>query len=90
MTRWRYGYPFQAVRPLDAVAKIAPRPLLLIHGTADTVIPVVHSYRLYEAAGDPKELWIFEGAQHCGGYFADRPAYVQRVAEFFAKALVVA
>lgn len=88
VTRWRYGYPFQAVRPLDAVATIAPRPLLLIHSTADTVIPVAHSYQLYEAAGDPKELWIFEGAQHCGGYFADRPAYVQRVAEFFADGLM--
>jgi uncharacterized protein len=87
LTQWRYGYPFRAVRPLDVVGQIAPRPLLLIHGTADAVIPLQHSQMLYEAAGDPKELWIFEGAAHCGGYFADRPAYVRRVAEFFEKGL---
>lgn len=87
VTRWRYGYPFQAVRPIDVVDQIAPRPLLLIHGTADTVIPHEHSEWLYEAAGEPKELWLFEGAVHCGGYFVDRPAYVRRVAGFFAEAL---
>lgn len=85
--RWQYGYQFEAVRPIDVVAKIAPRPLLLIHGTADTIIPVDHSQRLYAAAGEPKELWLFEGAAHCAGYFVDRPAYVSRVAEFFAKGL---
>jgi uncharacterized protein len=87
LTRWRYGYPFEAVRPLDVVSHIAPRPLLLIHGTADPVIPVEHSRRLYESAGEPKELWEFEGVAHCGGYFVDRSAYVARVAEFFRKGL---
>ncbi|PLS83492.1 MAG: hypothetical protein CYG59_00970 [Chloroflexi bacterium] len=87
VTRWRYGYPFQAVRPIDVVGALAPRPFLLLHGTADTIIPVSHAHRIFAAAGEPKELVIFEGAQHCGGYFADRPAYVSRVAEFFAKAL---
>lgn len=87
LTQWRYGYPFGAVRPIDVIGQIAPRPLLLMHGTADEVIPVEHGYRLYEAASEPKELWIFEGATHCGGYFADRPHYVGRVAQFFANAL---
>lgn len=87
LTRWRYGYPFQAVRPIDVVGRIAPRPLLLIHGTADQTIPVEHSQLLYEAAGEPKELWLFENGAHCAGYFADRPAYVGRVARFFQAAL---
>lgn len=87
VTRWRYGYPFQAVRPIDVVPAIAPRPFLLLHGSADTIIPVSHAYRLFAVAGEPKELIIFEGAQHCGGYFADRAAYVSRVAEFFAQSL---
>ena len=87
VTRWRYGYPFQAVRPIDVVPALAPRPFLLLHGSADTIIPVSHAHRLFAVAGEPKELVIFEGAQHCGGYFADRPAYVSRVAEFFARSL---
>jgi fermentation-respiration switch protein FrsA (DUF1100 family) len=58
-----------------------------MHGTADTIIPVRHAHQLFKAAGEPKELVVYEGAPHCGGYFADRPAYVRRVAQFFAHTL---
>jgi uncharacterized protein len=84
---WRYGYRFGALRPVEAVGRIAPRPLLLIHGTRDAVTPVAHAHELYAAAGEPKELWIAEGAHHCGAYFQDRRAYVARVADFFARGL---
>lgn len=87
MNRRRYGYPFAALRPVEAVGKIAPRPLLIIHGVADAVTPVEHARQLYAAAGELKELWVVEDAPRCGAYFADRPAYVARVAAFFARAL---
>jgi fermentation-respiration switch protein FrsA (DUF1100 family) len=83
LTGWRYGYRFGAVRPVEAVAAISPRPLLLIHGDADTLIPVSHAHQMFAAAREPKKLWIVEGAEHCGGYFADRAGYVARVARFF-------
>jgi fermentation-respiration switch protein FrsA (DUF1100 family) len=83
---WRAGYRHRDVRPVAEVAAIAPRPLLLIHGAADRTIPVEHAYRVYEAAGAPKELWIGEGADHCGTYFLDRPGYCARVAAFFERA----
>jgi len=39
-------------------------PVLVIHGTADEVIPVSHGRRLYEAANAPKRaLWV-DGAHH--------------------------
>ncbi len=79
----RHGYRLSRVRPVDAVSKLAPRPLLLIHGTADTLIPVGHAHQIFAAAGQPKELWLCEEAEHCGGYFADRNAYVARVTTFF-------
>jgi len=82
--RWHYGYPFNAVRPIDDVARISPRPILFIHGGQDDVTPVSHAFRLYEAAREPKELWIVDGAAHCGAYFDNRAKYVTRVAEFFA------
>ncbi len=87
INRWRYGYQFEAVRPIDVVAQIAPRSLFIIHGTADSLIPSSQGERLYEAAGEPKELWLVENVIHCGAYFADRPRYVQRVTEFFDRAL---
>jgi fermentation-respiration switch protein FrsA (DUF1100 family) len=84
---WRYGYRFDALRPIDHVARIAPRPLLIIHGEQDDLTPVEHARRLYAAAGQPKECWIVPNASHCGGYFADREVYVARVADFFAQGL---
>ncbi len=81
------GYRGRDVAPLRVVGQLAPRPLLLIHGNDDTMIPVNHAHRLYAAARAPKELWIAPGANHCGAYFLDRPTYCQRVTAFFAQAL---
>jgi fermentation-respiration switch protein FrsA (DUF1100 family) len=88
LTGWRYGYRFGAVRPIEAVAEISPRPLLLIHGAADSLIPVSHAHELFAAAREPKQRWIIEGAEHCGAYFANRSGYVARTTEFFTQYLV--
>lgn len=55
---------FRLVSPINYVAGIAPRPLLLVHGNRDPVINVSHAYRLYEKAGEPKKLIIIDGADH--------------------------
>lgn len=81
--RLRYGYAFSEVRPLDRIGAISPRPLLLLHGTNDRVIPYDHALQLAAAAAPgPVELITFDGADHCGGYFADRAAYIALVADF--------
>jgi dienelactone hydrolase len=46
------------------VGELAPKPLLLIHGTADTILPDDCSRMLYEQAGEPKMLKLFDGADH--------------------------
>jgi alpha-beta hydrolase superfamily lysophospholipase len=81
------GYHHADVDPMRCVADIAPRPLLLIHGDADRAIPAEHSRRLFAAAGEPKELWIGHGADHCGTYFLDRAAYAERTISFFERHL---
>jgi len=50
--------------PLASVQSLSPMPLLLIHGNADSVVPVHHSRRLHERAREPKELWIVPEAGH--------------------------
>lgn len=87
LSGWCYGYTFDAVRPLDVIDRIAPRPLLMIHGSQDTTIPVDHAHRLYAAAGPGKALWIVDGAKHCAAYYLDRPTYIRRVTDFFAATL---
>lgn len=84
----RTGARLSDFRPLSVVNRIAPRPLLLIHGDADEAVPVEHGRRLFEAAGEPKQLWELPGVIHVGAYFADRQEYVRRVLEFFGEALL--
>jgi alpha/beta superfamily hydrolase len=46
------------------VAELKPKPLLLIHGTADTILSHQSSELIYERAQEPKRLMLFEGADH--------------------------
>ena len=39
-------------------------PILILHGSADTVVPSTHAYKLYEAAPELKRLELLEGADH--------------------------
>lgn len=50
--------------PLQAIKLISPIPLLIIHGDRDTIVPVHHAQLLYDAAQDPKQLWVVPGAGH--------------------------
>ncbi|GAA2012505.1 alpha/beta fold hydrolase [Catenulispora yoronensis] len=50
--------------PVELVERIAPVPLLVVHGDADRYFPVAHAEALYAAAGEPRELWIEPGFGH--------------------------
>jgi len=50
--------------PDVAAGRMAPIPLLIVHGDADALFPVEHALALYEAAGEPKQLWIEPGFGH--------------------------
>ena len=55
---------FIPITAVEHVGKIAPRPLLLIHGTEDDVVPISHAHHLFERAGEPKKFVIIEGVGH--------------------------
>ncbi len=71
--------------PINEVSKISPRPLMIVHGTDDVGIPLAGVKRLYELAGEPKDLVVVEGADH---NLSDPRAYeitVSTVVEWFKK-----
>jgi len=73
------------------VGALAPLPLLLIHGTADEVIPASHSERLYALAREPKTLVSVPGGGHIESMsprFGD--TYRDRLVAFFEAALAAA
>lgn len=51
---WRLGISPEDIAPIEKVAAISPRPLLLIHGTGDTDVSPANSEVLFAAAGEPK------------------------------------
>lgn len=59
---WTDG--FREITPINWIDRIAPRPLLMIQGKDDDLIDEEQSWRLYERAGEPKEIAIVVGAGH--------------------------
>lgn len=67
-----------------AIARIAPRPLLMVHGGNDTYIRPEWARELFDRAGQPKELWIVEGAKHNQAVQVAGHEYQERICQFFA------
>ena len=59
---WLNG--FRVVRPIEYVAEIAPRPLLLVHGRRDETVDISQARKLFQKALEPKQLTILDGAGH--------------------------
>lgn len=83
----RLGARAANVRPVDAIRDIGGRPVLLIDGLQDDIVPPNSGRRLYAAAPGPKELWLIEDAGHAGGLKAQPEAYPRRVLRFYAEHL---
>lgn len=73
--------------PLDVVGRVAPRPLLIISPAADQLIHADQSDRLFERAGEPKELFRVPDAGHAEAYAVDPEAYRARVLNFLERHL---
>jgi dipeptidyl aminopeptidase/acylaminoacyl peptidase len=73
--------------PIRRIASIAPRGLLLIAPAEDRLVSPEQSERMYRAAGEPKELFVVEGAAHGGAHAAAPEAYERRVLDFLARHL---
>ena len=50
--------------PSDERIESIDSPVLVIAGSADSIVPVSQSRRIHELASDPKELLVIEGADH--------------------------
>lgn len=75
-----------SLNPVQAIGRISPRRILLIHGLKDRSIPPEEARILFAAAGEPKELWLVPEAEHVGCFYRERSEYVKRVVGFFQDA----
>ena len=90
-TRLLYGIDYHAVRPVDVVASIAPRPLFFIQSGIDTIVPPWNMNLLANAASAAPDAhvqtWLIPGADHIQAYHVMGTEYVNRVVTFFTAAL---
>jgi uncharacterized protein len=77
-------------RPSAEVDRIAPRPLLLIHGEENRLHSVDESNDLYAHAREPKRLVLLEGSGHTEWMFDEHPTFqraMQIVSKFISEAV---
>lgn len=86
-----YGVNFYDDRPVDVIASIAPRPILLIHGTADDYTVPSNMATLAAAARSAPnanvQTWLVPGAKHAQSYNVEGKVYVDRIVAFYTAAL---
>ena len=82
------GFDAAQVSAIAHIREISPRPVFLMQGGKDLVVIPESGKRLYEAAGEPRQLWFDDNAGHAN--FAELfPAeYERRVVAFFDQYLL--
>lgn len=82
------GFKLEDVDATKWIAQISPRPVFLMQGGADVVISAESGQRLYDAAGEPKELWFDPELGHVRFDTERAEEYERRVVQFFDRYLL--
>lgn len=82
------GLSLDQIRPVDDIARISPRPVFIIQGMGDASVPLDSAQRLYDAAGEPRQLWLEEDVPHLNMYSYYKTRYTKRVIKFFDEYLL--
>ena len=77
----RLGADPRDTEPIRVIGLLAPVPLLLINGEADTTVSVKDARRLAAAAGPTAELWTVPGADHSRSHAVAAQDYERRVTD---------
>ena len=82
------GRECYTIAPVEAVPHLSPRPLFLLQGGADEVVPPGALQALKNAA-DPAvtEVWQVPGAKHVQAIYSHADEYAARVIAFLDKSL---
>jgi uncharacterized protein len=81
------GRAAEDIAPAHAAAGMGDRPLMVINGGEDSLVPPADAREIYAAAHGPKELWIVPGAEHAAAQATAPDEYTRRVSAFLAKYL---
>jgi uncharacterized protein len=82
------GFKTEDIDTTKWIAQISPRPVFLMQGGEDAFVSTDSGMKLYEAAGEPKELWYDPTVGHNAFDRARAAEFERRVAEFFDQYLL--
>ena len=82
------GVTIDSVRPLDDIGRISPRPVFLIQGMGDGMVPLNSAQQLYDVAGEPRQIWTETDVPHLNMYAYYKTRYTKRVIKFFNEYLL--
>ena len=82
------GAKINQVRPVDEIAKISPRAVFIIDGWGGAAVLMNSPYRLYDAASEPKQIWVEDGVPHLGMYGNNPQGYEKQMISFFDEYLL--
>lgn len=83
----KLGKDILSLAPIEDIGKISPRPVMIIQDNLDLVCPRKEQKLLFEAANEPKELWIVKRATHTTAFRVAPREYERRVVGFLLRAL---
>jgi fermentation-respiration switch protein FrsA (DUF1100 family) len=87
-TEQETGFKMEDIDTAKWITKISPRPVFLMQGGADVVISASSGQLLFDAAGEPKELWFEQSLGHVDFDSDMSFEYEKRVSAFFDKYLL--
>jgi dipeptidyl aminopeptidase/acylaminoacyl peptidase len=82
-----FGVRTDDLIPIRSASRWGDRPLLLIHGQADSIVPVQQAHALVRALGPGCLALLLPGVEHVQAYRRNPDAYVSAVDRFFTKHL---
>jgi fermentation-respiration switch protein FrsA (DUF1100 family) len=89
MARAHYPLPFaesllkHRLNAVDQIVEVRI-PKLFFHGDKDRIVPIKLGRKLFEAASNPKEFVVLQGAGHNDTYFVGGKDYFKKIESFFA------
>ncbi|WZO97973.1 alpha/beta fold hydrolase [Isosphaeraceae bacterium EP7] len=84
---WAFGVRTDDLVPIRSARAWGDRPMLLIHGEEDEIVPVDQAIRIAHAAGPTCRAVTLPGVMHVRAYAASPAQYIAAVDEFFGESL---
>lgn len=81
--RWVYGVRTDDLVPIRFARSWGERPVLLIHGESDTIVPVGQARELARTLGTSCLMLTLPGVEHVQAYPTDPEGYTRTVSSFF-------